>query len=77
MLDAVMCPYGFACEGGITDYEITPLQGLTSVIPLASIKSGAKKTTTSSLGFDNKIINVMTNSDRRGSPDMTGTLVGL
>jgi hypothetical protein len=77
MLDSVLCPYGFACEFGITDYEIAPLQGLTSVIPLTSIESGAKETTTSSLRFDNKIINVMTNGNRRGSPDMTGTVVGL
>jgi hypothetical protein len=77
MFDAVLCPYGFACKFGITDYEIAPSKGLTSVIPLTSIKSGAKKTTTFSLRFDNKIINVMTNSNRRYSPDMTGTIVGL
>jgi hypothetical protein len=77
MFDAVLCPYGFACEFGITNYEIAPSKGLTSVIPLTSIESGAKKTTTFSLRFDNKIINVMTNSNRGHSPNMTGTIVGL
>jgi hypothetical protein len=77
MFDAVLRPHGFARKFGITNYEIAPSKGLTSVVALTSIESGAKKTTAFSLRFDNKIINIMANSNRRYSPDMTGTIVGL